>query len=524
MRIDVPACGVAERLEIALRADQVALHLALVVDPAERQVGRCRRHGHAGDALQTLGAKRIEQERVAGDRHRRLGAAGRVEHDAGLEVRTGVEQHFLLVVRGFGEQLDIVGDFEAQAAEHAIAIVARLQADVAARVIDPPIATAGAQRHGAAADHREGQVAIDELVHRPALAEIKAAQPVGGAAGGIGDDAARSGVDRARAAHEHELRHARIRHGVVGRVLEPEEAERVPVTVDLQDAVAMGDLAAEQEVTAPARERHSARGVERIVEAVALVGDADVALELQPLIFVVEDEVDDARDRVGAIGRGGAAGHHFDAGDQRLGNGVHVDDAVDCRGHRAASVEQHERARPARIVIQVSQVELVDARLTARDIEARVGRPRRTGERRQRVDEVGDIVRRRTGLEFPFGNHRQRGRRLEAVADDARAGHDDPVAALLGGCIRRGRLGGGDILRRRVLRRSRLRRSGAGHCQGGKSRSRTKKPLGCFRSNHQVSPLNDVRSTLGNNNVTARHSFCWRSHNHGPLSNGKAPR
>ncbi len=134
----VPARGVAERIELALRADQIPLHLALVVDPAARQIGRGRGNGNAGDTLQPVRAQRVEQEGVAGDRHRRLGTARCIELDAGLQVRTGVKPYLLLIVRGFREQFDAVGDLKADAAEHPVAVILWVQADAAARIIDLP--------------------------------------------------------------------------------------------------------------------------------------------------------------------------------------------------------------------------------------------------------------------------------------------------------------------------------------------------------------------------------------------------
>jgi hypothetical protein len=51
------------------------------------------------------------------------------------------------------------------------------------------------------------------------------------------------------------------------------------------------------------------------VAIMVLIG-ADLAVEADAFEFGVDDKVDDARDRVGTVHRGGAAGEHFDALDQ----------------------------------------------------------------------------------------------------------------------------------------------------------------------------------------------------------------
>ena len=56
--------------ELTLRADQVTLHLTLVVDAAERQVGKGRADRNAGDALQAGGTERYCRRKalqVSGD-------------------------------------------------------------------------------------------------------------------------------------------------------------------------------------------------------------------------------------------------------------------------------------------------------------------------------------------------------------------------------------------------------------------------------------------------------------------------
>ncbi len=333
----------------------------------------------------------------------------------------------------------------------------------------------GQRRRGGAGRRRERQRPIDELVDRAAFGEIQPAQPVGDAARRIGDEAARRRVRRADLAADQELRPAAGRG--IGRILDADEAGGVPVAIDLEDAVAMRDLAAQQDVAAPARKRHPTRDAGRIVETVAFLGDAAVGFDLQPLIFVVEDEVDHPRDRIRAISRRGAAGHYLDARDQGLRNGVDVDQPGDRRTYRAPAVDQDQRAFGA----QISKVEGVDARLSARNIEARVGRTGRAGERRQRVDEIGDVVRRRAVFDLGFAQHRQRRRRLEPVAHDARTGNDDLVG--VGGFDGVGR-------RRRLLRQ---RRGAVNKRQRGHRRAEVafaaQRPANSSKITHVIRPL-----------------------------------
>src|SRR5262252_2075530 len=61
---------------------------------------------------------------------------------------------------------------------------------------------------------------------------------------------------------------------------------------------------------------------ERIV--IAVVVDAEVGIDTDPLEVIVHDEVHDACDRIRAVGRGGTAGQHVDALDQCGGYLVHV--------------------------------------------------------------------------------------------------------------------------------------------------------------------------------------------------------
>src|SRR3546814_12206937 len=107
-----------------------------------------------------------------------------------------------------------------------------------------------------------------------------------------------------------------------------------------------------------------------IIGRVAIGGDAIFGRSLDPRLFLVEDEVDDTRHGVGAIGGRRAAGDDLDALDQPLRKSVHVDEPGHRRSDRTLAVEQHERARGA----ERAQVERVDARGARAEVSVRAGR------------------------------------------------------------------------------------------------------------------------------------------------------
>ncbi len=65
---------------------------------------------------------------------------------------------------------------------------------------------------------------------------------------------------------------------------------------------------------------------------------------IEALEILLQDEVHDAGDGVGAVHRRGAAGDDFHALDRRGGDRVDVDDEQGVGGLRAAAVDQHEIA------------------------------------------------------------------------------------------------------------------------------------------------------------------------------------
>ncbi len=90
-----------------------------------------------------------------------------------------------------------------------------------------------------------------------------------------------------------------------------------------------------------------------VVTRVAAAGRTRTRVHLQSGEARVEDEVRDTGDRVRSVGRGSAAGHDADVGDQRLGQRVDVDVAGEIGRRHAPAVEQHQVARRP----EVSQVQ-----------------------------------------------------------------------------------------------------------------------------------------------------------------------
>src|SRR5690606_5642572 len=81
-----------------------------------------------------------------------------------------------------------------------------------------------------------------------------------------------------------------------------------------------------------------------VLEAVAFLGDADLAVELEALEVLLEDEVGHAGDRVSAVGRRGAARDDLDALDRGRRDRGDVDHARGVRRGRATSVYEHQVA------------------------------------------------------------------------------------------------------------------------------------------------------------------------------------
>jgi hypothetical protein len=152
--------------------------------------------------------------------------------------------------------------------------------------------------------------------------------------------------------------------------------------------------------------------------AVVAVGDAVVRGELRALVFAAEDEVHDARNRVGAVHRRCAVGQHLDALD-------HVRrDVVRVRAEEPVAVDQDQRALRA----EPAKADRRDAVAAAVvDLRIRV----RSRDDRKILHEIAE-------RELPRLPDRRavdrddRVRRLDVDAPDLRAGDGDRFELLVG--------------------------------------------------------------------------------------------
>src|SRR5207249_313811 len=96
----------------------------------------------------------------------------------------------------------------------------------------------------------------------------------------------------------------------------------------------------------------------RLSRAATFAEVAAVSADLEALEFLARDDVDHARDGIGAVDRGGSVLEHLDVIDDREGNGVEVGAAADTGGRRLIDppqpVHHHQRA----LGIEVAQIDL----------------------------------------------------------------------------------------------------------------------------------------------------------------------
>ena len=111
----------------------------------------------------------------------------------------------------------------------------------------------------------------------------------------------------------------------------------------------------------------AARGRAAVDGAAAQFGDVGETAEVKPLEIILEDEVDDAADGIGAVDRRRAVLEHFDALDGGHGDLVDVDRAaVEAVGRDSSTVQQHEGRRRA-LTAKVGGGRAVVAALGAED-------------------------------------------------------------------------------------------------------------------------------------------------------------
>ena len=193
---------------------------------------------------------------------------------------------------------------------------------------------------------------------------------------------------------------------------------------------------ADDHVQAIVEEGLARSDLEQRILVIAIGGDPELRVRLDPLELLVGNEIDHAADSVRPIRRGGTAGDDVDALHQQLRKQADVGHAGDVGPHHALTVEQGQGTdRP-----EPPQRKRTQALLAARGAVRAGGRARRSldrGQLRDRVEDVGlRILRDLLGTD-------DRGRRGCGIATrpDARAGDDDVGAGLrIGLVLAHGRL------------------------------------------------------------------------------------
>ncbi|MNQ72586.1 hypothetical protein D3C85_872940 [compost metagenome] len=245
---------------------------------------------------------------------------------------------------------------------------------------------------------------------------------------GVGDDVVKTAIDAG-------ARAASVARQRPGAVFVRQEAVAVGIAEEA------GHVAAA--VIGVGAERH--RSVELL--AVAEARDAVLGVEGQAFKILLEDEVHDAGQGVRTVGRRCAAGHDFNALDQRSRNAVQVDGVGLVVRDEATAVHQHQGAARA----NAAQVD------SGRTVSRVVGVGRQAGNHlRQLVQDLFDVDV-AAGLNLLGADGRNRAVGDVVLAHDARAGHDD--VADFAGLVRRGRLshGGGRQTHEREARDHRRR-------------------------------------------------------------------
>src|SRR3546814_924363 len=163
LKIDVPACARSEKVEFAIGADDIALQFAPRVILADRQIGVGGAQLELVDPpKRQLVAHRLRQEGIV-----------RLDRDIPLvELDAEVPEILRFGVGRLDEEVEPVGDFEAEAAEQALAVFGRVERLEAVHL----------RRFPVAADHpRVADGAIIELADRAVAPEAGAAHRGSGA-------------------------------------------------------------------------------------------------------------------------------------------------------------------------------------------------------------------------------------------------------------------------------------------------------------------------------------------------------
>ena len=337
-------------------------------------------------------------------------------------------------VRGLGEELDVVRQAVAEAAERGgVGRVAEDRVVAGARASRAAHGDRGLAGGNHALEHRAGDAGLAELI-----AIDRTGQAEAGAAGRTGDLAGHGVVGLAGLLGIGDGYRA-VAACVVGA--QKPEADRAVIPAD---AVLLGPGGGTQDVRTAGEQRHAGGEFLLVLEAVGIHRDTGVGVVLHTGEVLVENEVGHAGDGVGTVHGRGAAGDHVNAGNQRLGENGDVDRAVLAGDRHAHAVEQHQGAVGA----EVAQVQERAAAVTTGVARVAAGRAvLEDGQLVQAVHQVGG-----GGFQQLLrADHGQRGRRRGGILQNARTGDGH----RFGGTFSNG-----------------LRIGGSGHCQAaGRSKS-----------------------------------------------------
>ena len=280
----------------------------------------------------------------------------------------------------------------------------------------------------------------------------------------------------------------RIHAAVVRPAIRPgigDVVQRLPVevVVRIHHALDIGVVPAQHHVAAVFGEVHPVDPAVAQRAAVALRGLAVVEIDFGTLVVVLEDDVDGAGDRVGAIGRRAADGQVLDPFDHLRRHRIEIDlhaggraeVGARARGHHPAAVDQGQRAIGA-------EAEAVDEVRAGRIVALPAFRRCREPEPDGLVERIGDVDH-AAFADGLAGHHGRRLQRVEARArGNARTGDPNRVQRLrivllvrIRIVLRRG-VGRGRGGRRGLCRG--LRKHGRGQCrQDGECQ---RMPRGCM--------------------------------------------
>jgi len=198
------------------------------------------------------------------------------------------------------------------------------------------------------------------------------------------------------------------------RVVGCGEGMRREIARRAEDAGTMGIFAVDREVALAIARIHAEQEARVVLVAVAVIGRRELAVDRHTLIVFLEDDVDDAGNRVRTVHGRCAAGQDFDALDHRGRDLVGVDVQRRIGGDETFAVHQNEGALGA----EVAQVDRCDTGgAVVHGLGVAVVHDRR--ECLQRAGDAGRALQ----LHFVIAKGGHGAGRVDADLRNARAGH-----------------------------------------------------------------------------------------------------